>query len=145
MNSEQGTGTEGSSLPSYCVKQTQNLQSRNGASCSCPPLRSLAKLQHKKNPTVDFFRRASTARGASRRWWRPTSTTASCGRPRDTGSTTARTCSPSRWRRRPSPSNQWTARVTGEASTPFESCLTLGSGGDLIKRIASVQDAVIIH
>lgn len=40
--------------------------------------------------------RVSTERGASRRWWLPTSTTASCGRPPDTGSTTARTCSPLR-------------------------------------------------
>lgn len=58
--------------------------------------------------------RVSTGRGASRRWWPPTSTTASCGKRPATGSTTVRTCFHLNRRRRPSPSSPWTAPDTGE-------------------------------
>lgn len=61
--------------------------------------------------------RASTGGGVSRRWWPPTSTTASCGKCPATGSTTVRTCFHSSRRRRHSPSNPWTAPDTGKTSS----------------------------
>lgn len=57
--------------------------------------------------------RANTGEEDSRRSWLPTSSIAACGWPLGTGSTTARTCSPLRWRRSSSPWSPWTAPDTG--------------------------------
>ncbi len=63
-----------------------------------------------------FLCRVNTERGDSRKWSHRTSTTANYGKPQDTGSTTAKTCSPLRWRRRSLLSSPWTALDTGTKS-----------------------------